>query len=289
MIKLGQIIIAIVSIILVSSGSLIIDNGLSYTTNDMPKNPVKEINSYYFYQNEIQTVFSIKAETTGAFMASNPINISVTTNGLNIKGIQLEFLGASQYFPNNTQPLLPTFPPYPPSNLTQQEWSNQYTKNMQQYENAMKQYDNENKEKISDASNAISSNILFLSNDSNIKTYDSFLNETFQNYPTFSGTIQNLTYPVGGKFSIGVTVTSSDGNVNGYGLGNTAYLISNFIEVDPSSTVFQIQSNNILIGLTYVSIGLTILLAGIALIIELVKLYNKNENKGFSVLHGIVC
>jgi hypothetical protein len=174
---------------------------------------------------------------------------------LDVRGIQLEFLGASQYFPNHTHPILPTLPNYP----NETDW--------QEYEKAMDDYSNQ----ITQQYQNMDTNIIFLTNDTDIETYDSYLNMTFENYPTFSGSLNNLTYSVGGKYSIGLTVHLKDGEVVGYGLGDTNYVLSDYIEVAPPETLLQIQDNNIMVGLTYVGIGLAPFIAGLLLFIEFLK------------------
>lgn len=279
--KFIQAVMLVFIIVFIGSGLYVIGIGLGFTTQTTPTNKVQEINSYYFTENNLETVFSIKAQTIGDFIAGNPMNVSVTTNGLNVNGIQLEFLGASQYFPNNTRPVMPTLPPEPPSNMTQEQWWAQYDKDMQQYEKAMQQYNEEVQQQENEERTAIGSNILLLKNDTDIETYDSFSNLTIQHFPTFSGEMQNLKYPVGGEFSIGVTVTLSNGGVVGYGVGDTSYIINNYIEVAPSATLLQIQGNNILIGLTYVGIGVAPLIAGLLLSIEFLKTYAKEEKRDY--------
>lgn len=253
--KTIQILIILFATGLVVSGLVFIRIGFAQATDNMPHNVVNQINSRYFYQRDIQTVIYTKVESVGAFMAGNPLNVSVTTNGLDVKSIQLEFLGASQYFPNHTKPILPTLPDYP----NETDW--------QQYKKAMDDYSNQ----ITQQYQNMNDNILFLKNDTDIETYNSFLNMTFKNYPTFSGSIYNLTYPVGGKYSIGVTILPNDGAVVGYGLGDTNYVLNDYIEVAPTETLLQIQNNNIMVGLTYVGIGLAPFLAGLLLFIEFLK------------------
>jgi hypothetical protein len=251
--KVVQIIIVIFSLGLIVSGLYFIKTGSAQATDNLPHNTVSHINSYYFYQQGIQTVFYIKTESIGAFMAGNPINVSITTNGLDVSSIQLEFLGASQYFPNHTQPIMPTLPPYPNEN----DW--------QIYENAMTAYSNQ----IDQQYKNLGDNIIFLTNDTDVET--SFFNTTLANYSTFSGSISNLTYSVGGKYSIGITVMPREGGVFGYGVGDTNYVLNDYIEVAPSETVLQIQNNNIMVGLSYVGIGLAPFLAGLLLFIEFLK------------------
>lgn len=254
--KLAQAIVLVISFVLVGSGLYFISMGLSKVTDNKPHDIVTEINDYYFYHGQVQTVFYIKTETTGAFLADNPINVSVTTNRMDVNGIQLEFLGASKYFPNNTAP-----PEPPPIGSSEQAWT-QYEQAIQVWANALRQ----NTEKSSE-------NILFLTNDTDITRTNPFDNTTLPNYPTFSGTFQNLTYSVGGEFSIGITITQSDGGVVGYGVGDTSYIINNAIGISPPETLLQIESNNILTGLGWIGIGVSPFIAGLAIWVELVKPY----------------
>lgn len=252
--KLALVLVLVVSSALVGAGLFCTVIGLSRVADNKPSNAVTEINDYYFYHGQVQTVFYVKTETIGAFMPDNPINVSITTNGMDIRGVQLEFLGASRYFPNNTAP------PSPPNSSSWQAW--------EQYEQALQKWDNATRQNLE----KISENILFLTNDTRMTITEPFTNITFPGYPTFSGAFHNLTYSVGGEFSIGVTITQSDGGVVGYGLGDSSYVLNNVISISPSETLFQIESNNILVGLGWIGVGAA-LFALLLAWVELIKPY----------------
>ena len=219
-----------------------------------PTNGVSEITDYYFYHGQVNTVFYLKTESVGLYVANEPINVSVTANRMDVKGVQLRFLGAGKYFPNNTAP-----PASPPSGASRQEW--------ELWEQVYQHYWDLWNENI----NKSSLDILHLTNDTDLTYTDPFTNVTRPNYPTFSGSIQNLTYSIGGQFSIGITVTQSDGSVVGYDMGDTSYVLQNVIEVSPPETLLQIQSNYISVGLGWIGIGISPLLAGILLTWETAK------------------
>jgi len=259
--KNKRILLVLFFILLILPGCVLIIAGV-FKTYEMPQNIVSITNSYYFYQNEVSTIFYIKTETVGTFMADNPINVSVTTNRMDVRGVQLEFLGLSKYFPNHTRPILPTFPSV---------WSE---KSIEEYEQAMDAYDKEFEKQFE----GLGSNVVHLNNDTDIDFTLPYENITFPNYPTFSGMFTNLTYPVGGKFSIGTTVFTRDGGVIGYGMGNTAYIIEDYVEIAPLETKFQIQNNFIMTGLGWIGIGITLCLSGIALIVEL-NPFSNSENE----------
>jgi hypothetical protein len=259
-----QIAVGVFFVVLVIIGSGIITAGL-IKTGEMPQGMIPINNSYYFPQNEFSAVFYIKIETEATLMANNPINFSVTTNSLDVRQIQLEFLGASLYFPNRTQPVLPTLPSYP----TEQDW--------QLYEKQMDTYWNEVEKQNDELRNSLEANILQLQNDTNLYVTFPFENVSYPNYPTFSGA-KEITYPVGGKYSIGVTVTLSDGGVVGYGVGNTAYVLNDVVEVAPLETKYQLENNSIMVGLGWIGIGITMALAGIALLVEF-RPFRKTEQE----------
>lgn len=68
-------------------------------TQTEPTDIVPEISDYYFYHGQVNTIFYVKAESEGLYAATPLINVSIATNRLDVQGIELEFLGASKYFP----------------------------------------------------------------------------------------------------------------------------------------------------------------------------------------------
>jgi len=256
--KLAQIIVLVISLALIFSGAYVISIGLSKVVDDKPHNIVTEINDYFIHTSQFQAFFFIKTETVGAFLADNPINVTMTTNPLqNVKGIQIDFLGAGKYFPDNTAP-----PTRPPEGSSEQAWN--------QYEQAIREWANASIENL----HRITENIIELKNDTDLVVFYPFQNLTFPNPSTFSGELKNLTYSIGGEFSIGVTITESNDAIVGYRHDeDTSYMINNVMTISPPETLLQIESNNILTGLGWIGVGVSPLIAGLAILVEFVKPY----------------
>jgi len=256
--KLAQIIVLVTSLALILSGVYVISVGLSKVIDDKPHNIVTEINDYFIHTGQFQAFFFIKTKTVGAFLADNPINVSVTTNPLqNVKGIEIDFLGAGKYFPDNT-----ASPARPPEGSSEQAWN--------QYEQAMREWVNASITNL----HRMSESIMFLKNDTDLVALNPFQNITSPVHSTFSGELSNLTYSVGGEFSIGIEITESNGAIVGYWHDeDTSYMINNVMTISPPETLLQIESNNILTGLGWIGVGVSPLIAGLVILIEFVKPY----------------
>ena len=247
--------------------------GLPNIIDSMPHDRVSSVSDFSF--NQLPTyippaMLYVKAETNGAMLPNNPINVTATTSILDqnqIQQIQLTLLGALQYFPDHSLLVAPTPPPY---NASQQEW--------EQYQNAESKYYTDTQKAMQEESKAIFASTLFMNNET-YQPIPPFWNQSipFSELSIFSGSLQNVQYPVGGTFSIGVSVTYQNGTRVGYATTNQTYILQNALTISPIETKYQIQSNNILIGLGYLAIGFPFLLEGIAEVRDIVKHSSKIE------------
>ena len=229
--------------------------GLNCIINDKPQNEIPpQIIEFYFFEGDVWGHYTIKMETHGAFIANNPINVTMTTSTPmdidKIRSIQIEFLGGSKYFPRDYD----SSPPSPPS------W-NASKADREQYDIAMEEYWKNFKETFDKEWDASQSNLLFLHNDSP---------PTASRISTFSGSLENLVYPSGGQFDIGITANTNNGVV-GYGLGDTSYLVEDIITISPPETLLQMQSNSIMTGLGWIGIGIPFFLGGLIEILGYIK------------------
>ena len=263
MMRLYAIICGVIFIIGVAS----IVEGFPYLTNKIDvQNKISSIRIFLF--EKIPVWVYVKMETNNAFTANNPIDVEMTTPSIDlekIRSIQVTFVGAEKYFPNFN----PAGPPEMPDFGSPQEiWDEYHRATTEYWENYERMF-----EELHDQTRA---NILFLYSD---KDYDADFNlpqgverpENFPKYSTFSGSLQNLTYNLGGKFDIGITITKRDGGVIGYGMSDLSYRIQDAIEVSPPETLIQIKNNNIMTGLGWIGIGLPFLIAALTGWLEILK------------------
>ncbi len=231
---------------------MLFKKGLPYINNDV-HNEISVVRSYSF--DKIPIWVHIKMETSDALVANNPINITVTTTPINldeIRQIQFLFEGAGKYFPNDksSEP-----PPRPSYDSSQEAWD---------------EYHEETKKYILKSVENIFTNIMFLKSDKNIEDFNIPENYNIPKYSTFSGSLQNLTYTSGGEFDIGITITKGDGEIIGYGTGDTSYMLKEAIDISPPETLLQIENNNIMKGLGWVGISLPFLIAGLNGILNII-------------------
>jgi hypothetical protein len=232
-----QVIWAIFCTFLIGMGLIFFILSVPYITNKYHKRVT--INRVYF-TDKIPAYIYVKMESNDGIIAGNPIDISVTTTNIDrnkVRGIQLTFEGADRYFPDYTKLS-------PPSSREQLE---EYFKKLE------KELDKLRKE--------IGANILV------------FHNDTDRAWTSFSGSIKNVIYSSGGKFDIGLTIIRADGGVIGYEMGQREYAIKGAIEVSPPEVLFQIENSNIMRGLGLIGIGLPFFMAGITLLIDIIKHY----------------
>ena len=182
--------------------------------------------THTFYAEEIQTFIYLKLETTDAFTANNPINVTIQTGILppetSVQGIQLTFDGADEYFPGDFNLSDPSF------------FEEQYETFHQK----------------------LTSNAVRLKKDTAPVT----------GITKFSGNVPNLTYLIGGTFDIGITIFRDDGSVVGYGMGNKSYAIDEVIHISPPEVLLTIKNNNLMAGLAWVGIALAFLALALGLI-----------------------
>jgi hypothetical protein len=264
----------IACVVLFGFSSYFLNLGIPYLTNNVEREKITAIQEIYFDKPQLNTWFYVKLETLDAFMANNPINVSVTTGSLDmdeIHSIQLSFEGANKYFPNNKPVVAPTMPPW---GASVQEWN--------QYDNATDQYWKNYEKSMEDERAANTANILWLisdKNDSDFPDYSSFpFNESsnefsFPRFSTFSGTLFNLNYSTGGTFDIGITPSTNSSGVIGYGMSDISWVLQNAIAISPPEINLQVKTNNIMSGLGWIGIGLPFLFAGLAGIMEIIKHY----------------
>lgn len=98
-IKLTLLIVSL--FVLIGMGlAIIIDQALPYIQNEVHESRTAYLS---FKSDEVGTWFTLKLKTNDFFAAFNPIDVSIHTGACdpNIKTIQLEFVGASSYFPGD--------------------------------------------------------------------------------------------------------------------------------------------------------------------------------------------
>lgn len=82
------------------------------------------------------------------------------------------------------------------------------------------------------------------------------------------GYLKNLTFSSAGTFGIGVTLTMSDGQVIGHGVGDERFILEDAIHISPPETLLTIKSNNIMIGLAWLAVALSLIITGINIIMR---------------------
>ena len=156
----------------------------------------------------------------------------------------------------------------------------QYAKGYPRYTAAMTKYSDAYKKYYDEEMKASFSNIMFLKSDRDFnemvqqqQEFNNFAQEnvTFPKFSTFSGLLQNVTYPAGGKFDVGLTIVKRDGGVIGYGMSDLSYVLKEAMEVSPPEVLLQIKNNNSITGLSYIGIGVAPLIAGLVGISEILK------------------
>lgn len=198
--------------------------------------------SYRGYSGEMTNLTSIyfKMETSDVFVANNPINISISTGVTDeVRGILLTFDGAESCFLGDlyeaTQPI--------------------YSQPL-------------SSEKIKKLSDEIETFNKKCSNNKILLQKISLL--TGSNISYFSGNLQ-LTYPEGGNFDIGISFDRGRGN-EGYEFGNRQSAIKGAIPILSPDILYSINNSNIMTGLAWLGIGLTLILPG------LINLTSKDDN-----------
>lgn len=226
---------------LIAIGLFLVFYAIPYLSNSVHSKI--EANRVYLFKNEkLHSYFYVKLETSDAFVANNPIDISIVTPNIDrnkTRGLQITFDGASAYFPNFTKLNIP-------SSLTTEE-----------LEKAI----DELNEEVQRMSDSIGKNIISLQND------------TDKDWTSFSGNIQNLTFSTGGKFDIGITINNVVGGVTGYEMGDRNCAIKEAIEISPPEVLIQVNNANIMTGLAWIGVSLPFLIAGLTGLMEIIKHY----------------
>lgn len=257
------------SFFLIATGMVLIIHGFPYVQNQVHEKIPPMVQD--FFSEKVGTWFTITASTTDAYAANNPLEVEVVTGVLDleeIKQIQLSFEGAQKAVVNK-EPTVPDLPTATTDRAT-----------MNAYWTAMEKYREDSRRYWDEFRIATASNILFLDG---IESYDKLVqreqeinsftgqNISLPKYSRFRGIIQKLTYPTGGTFDIGITLTNRDGSVVGYGMTDLSYVIKDAIAVSPPEVLRQIESNNIMTGLGYIGIGIAPLIAGLVGLLEILK------------------
>ena len=198
------------------------------------------------YSDEMQTYFSIRLVTRDAFAAGNPIDIDVHTRiwedtGIwagkgPVRSVQLVFQGADKTHPGE----LPTL-------RSSYGASDESRDAIDQYFEALAEFQEESR-----------SNVMFLVGDRNPVT----------GLATFSGHIDDLVYPSGGDFDVEITVSTEQG-VIGHGIGDRRYALLDVVTVSPPEVLIAIRNGDVMTGLAYIAVGISLLsfLIGVMIIL----------------------
>jgi hypothetical protein len=74
----------------------------------------------------------------------------------------------------------------------------------------------------------------------------------------FEGSINNLVYGQGGNFDIGFTYVNKEQGVVGYGMSQIENKIVNGISIASPETLLTIRNNNLLTGISLITVGISI-------------------------------
>ena len=85
---------------------------------------------------------------------------------------------------------------------------------------------------------------------------------------SFSGEKDNVRYDDSGSFGIGFSLVTTSGTRLGYDYGDQGYEIPNVINISPPENLLTIQSNNLIIGLAWITIAVAFLLSGLSAFID---------------------
>lgn len=171
--RIQEIFYIVICILLVVAGISTWTIAMPYIKNKVHDNASPVI-QYSVLKNDTCHIF-LKFETLDAFIATNPINVSVQAEPIcldTVKSIRLTFDGASEYYPNSY-----------PGNET---FADLFT----------------------DSINA-NSNILTIEKDNRFETYV-YNNAT---YGRFSGQITNIKYPISGSYNVEAQFEFANGTV----------------------------------------------------------------------------
>lgn len=245
----------LVFIILFGAGAYCIVNSLTYFSNEVHY-PVKDIVTFYI--DEVG-YFYLKITSVDSFMANNPLNISIVTGAINPslinQNIQLIFYGAEQYFPINEEMMSKKGLYALNASAICADKYKLVKNNTKLIKNCFLSYLDDYEDPVSSAWN----NYVLLEKKGN----------------SLKGKLTNISYNSGGLFDIGVIITPNNFKV--FSL-DPDYLKEDVINIAPPETKIAIKSNNILIGLAWLAVGISLL---IPVLIEFLRLL---EEINFTIL-----
>lgn len=199
------------------------------------------------YCEAISGLVYFEFETADAFVANNPIRMSVYARPWDesIERIQLSFEGAYDYFPAEYAEY-----PSPPYDFGNEE-------SIEQYHQAIDEWWREWEEQSERERQELSRGLIHLQREE----------DDVGDFARFLPAHAELTYSTGGSFGVGITVTKNDGGVVGYEMGDDRYLVADIIDVSPPEILHTIKNNNLLTGLAWLGVALTIFTIGSAALI----------------------
>ena len=264
-----DVIYVIFSFALIATGMVLVVHGYPYVVNQIHEKIPAMVQDIFF--DKMKTWFTITVSTTDVYAANNPLDVQIKTGTINldeIREIQIQFLGAQKAVLSK-EPVLPDSP-----------LPNASSVEMNQYQTAMQKYSDDLRKYYDEYRDAMSSNVIFLNSVQNYEKLverdqqiNAFIgnNMSLPKYSQFAGSIQNLTYPIGGTFDLGITLKLRNGSVVGYGMTDLSYAIKDAITVSPPEVMKQVESNEIMTGLGYIGIEIAPLVAGLVGILEILK------------------
>ncbi|MHC4183743.1 MAG: hypothetical protein ACYSR0_10365 [Planctomycetota bacterium] len=181
--------------------------------------------------------FVITYKTKDAFVAGNPINVTIMTGNMKeFEHIELQFIGSEQYV------------------IEYYNYSNTSIDNLVDIQNKLQ---------------SLSENIL--------KTHVALEKKSWiEYYDYFEGNINDVIYSSGGDFDIGLTVKKEGELLKGYLMGDNDYVIREAIHISPYESMISIETNRIMIGLSWIGIGIALLIAGLS---GFLNILNDNRNR----------
>ena len=168
--------------------------------------------------------FSITYTTRDVFVAGNPINISIVTENMkDFEHLELQFIGSEKYF------------------LEYYNYTNTTISNLIDIQ-----------QKLQNLSEKI------------LRTHVALKKKNYaEDYDYFEGSINDVIYTSSGDFDIGVTVRKDGEFFKGYLVGDKEYIIEDAIHISPHENMISLKTNQIMVGLSWLGIGIALLIAGL--------------------------
>lgn len=182
---------------------------------------------------------TMQFESQDGFIAGNPIKMKFRTDIVKgVSGVELNLIGAQKYYPID----------FDIDNIEEQ--TNQVTADI-------------TANIVSSTKHVIGGDAALYENQAGIVRPYTYLEPDY-----FTGEKEDLIYPSGGNYSVGVTVyTTTDGkNIQQIGYNNDHdknYLYENILSISPPETRLAIQTNAYIVGLTLITIAIPLLLEGL--------------------------